>query len=159
MAEKYFGQLDAKLTAPATGDLLAIEDSEDTKKIDYNALANAILDKLTTKTYTVAGGSNTLIAAINTLNSNTHLSLSETTYKSVLANMPTSRTIPVWMSGGAVNVFFGVSAQGFGVAMKGTATSAYVAIITGGNTLRVANYNPTAETIGNKYKITIPADT
>lgn len=69
MGEKYLGQLTAK-SAPATGDILVLEDSEDTKKIDYDALANAILNKLTTKTYTVAGGTNTLIAAIDALNSN-----------------------------------------------------------------------------------------
>lgn len=71
MGEKYLGQLTAK-SAPATGDILVLEDSEDTKKIDYDALANAILNKLTTKTYTVAGGSNTLIAAIDALNSNNY---------------------------------------------------------------------------------------
>lgn len=69
MGEKYLGQLTAK-SAPATGDIMVLEDSEDTKKIDYDALANAILNKLTTKTYTVAGGTNTLIAAIDALNSN-----------------------------------------------------------------------------------------
>lgn len=68
MGEKYLGQLTAK-SAPATGDIMVLEDSEDTKKIDYDALANAILNKLTTKTYTVAGGTNTLIAAIDALNS------------------------------------------------------------------------------------------
>lgn len=72
MGEKYLGQLTAK-SAPATGDIMVLEDSEDTKKIDYDALANAILNKLTTKTYTVAGGSNTLIAAIDALNSNAYL--------------------------------------------------------------------------------------
>ena len=71
MGEKYLGQLTAK-SAPATGDILVLEDSEDTKKIDYDALANAILNKLTIKTYTVAGGTNTLIAAIDALNSKTY---------------------------------------------------------------------------------------
>lgn len=78
MAEKYLGQLTAK-SAPATGDILVLEDSEDTKKIDYDALANAILNKLTTKTYTVAGGTNTLIAAIDALNSNIRHTFSNTT--------------------------------------------------------------------------------
>ena len=73
MGEKYLGQLTAK-SAPATGDILVLEDSEDTKKIDYDALANAILNKLTTKTYTVAGGTNTLIAAIDALNSKSYTS-------------------------------------------------------------------------------------
>lgn len=77
MGEKYLGQLTAKST-PATGDIMVLEDSEDTKKIDYDALANAILNKLTTKTYTVAGGSNTLIAAIDALNSNAQLTITRT---------------------------------------------------------------------------------
>lgn len=83
MGEKYLGQLTAK-SAPATGDILVLEDSEDTKKIDYDALANAILNKLTTKTYTVAGGTNTLIAAIDALNSNTYML--EPSQSNMLAN-------------------------------------------------------------------------
>ena len=78
MGEKYLGQLTAK-SAPATGDILVLEDSEDTKKIDYDALANAILNKLTTKTYTVAGGTNTLIAAIDALNSKETLNITAST--------------------------------------------------------------------------------
>lgn len=68
MANKTISQLTAK-TTPADADVLPLEDTEDTKKINYSALADAILNKLTSKTYTVAGSSQTLIAAINALNS------------------------------------------------------------------------------------------
>ena len=66
---KAIGQLTAK-TTPASTDVFALEDTEDTKKINYDALADAILNKITSKNYTVAGSSQTLINAINTLNSN-----------------------------------------------------------------------------------------
>lgn len=70
MANKTIGQLTAK-TTPSSADVFALEDTEDTKKINYDALADAILNKITSKQYTVAGQSQTLINAINVLNSNT----------------------------------------------------------------------------------------
>lgn len=70
MANKTIGQLTAK-TTPSSADVFALEDTEDTKKINYDALADAILNKITSKNYTVAGSSQTLINAINTLNSKT----------------------------------------------------------------------------------------
>ena len=69
MANKIISNLTPK-TSPEAADVLAIEDTEATKKIDYNALADAILNKLTSKTYSVAGSTQTLISAIDTLNSN-----------------------------------------------------------------------------------------
>ena len=69
MANKIISNLTPK-TSPAADDVLAIEDTEATKKIDYNALADAILNKLTSKTYSVAGSTQTLISAIDALNSN-----------------------------------------------------------------------------------------
>ena len=85
---KAIGQLTAK-TTPASTDVFALEDTEDTKKINYDALADAILNKITSKNYTVAGSSQTLINAINTLNSN----LSSKIYRD--SNSKTTYTIPV----------------------------------------------------------------
>lgn len=68
MANKTIGQLNSK-TTPASADVFVLEDTEDTKKINYDALADAVLNKITSKNYTVAGSSQTLINAINTLNS------------------------------------------------------------------------------------------
>ena len=67
MANKIISNLTPK-TSPAAADVLAIEDTEATKKIDYNALADAILNKITSKTYSVAGSTQTLISAIDALN-------------------------------------------------------------------------------------------
>jgi hypothetical protein len=54
--------------APATGDQFFMIGTSEEYRIDYDALASAILDKLTTKTY--SGISNNVIDAIAALNSN-----------------------------------------------------------------------------------------
>ena len=46
--ETNFASLPEKAT-PASGDMFLMEDSEDTKKINYDKLADAILNKLTSK--------------------------------------------------------------------------------------------------------------
>ncbi len=56
-------------TAPAESDQFLIVGAAEEKLIDYNKLADAILTKLTSKKYTLDQGSQTLIAAINGLNS------------------------------------------------------------------------------------------
>jgi hypothetical protein len=53
--------------APATGDQFFMIGTSEEYRIDYDALASAILDKLTTKTY--SGISNNVIDAIAALNS------------------------------------------------------------------------------------------
>ena len=55
--------------APATGDQFFMIGTSEEYRIDYDALASAILDKLTTKTY--SGISNNVIDAIAALNSRT----------------------------------------------------------------------------------------
>ena len=67
MDEIYIGQLSAKST-PSSGDVLAIEDSEDTKKISYSNLANAVLDMLTSKKYSIADTNQTILAFLDTVN-------------------------------------------------------------------------------------------
>lgn len=56
-------------TAPAESDQFLVVGAAEEKLIDYNKLADAILTKLTSKKYTLNQGSQTLIAAINELNS------------------------------------------------------------------------------------------
>ena len=67
---KTLSQLNEK-SSPTTGDVFVLEDAEDTKKINYDALEDAILNKIESKKYTVAGESQSLINAINVLNSKT----------------------------------------------------------------------------------------
>ena len=101
MANKIISNLTPK-TSPASSDVLAIEDTEATKKIDYNALADAILNKITSKTYSVAGSTQTLISAIDALNSNLMSKAISATSIDDLANkiiaMPQSYTATLFVS-------------------------------------------------------------
>lgn len=68
--ETNFASLKEK-TTPASGDMFLMEDSEDTKKINYDKLADAILNKLTSKTYSgLKTTAKNFVTAINELNSN-----------------------------------------------------------------------------------------
>ncbi len=57
-------------TAPASSDQLLLVGATEEKLIDYDKLADAILQKLTSKQYTLDQGTKTLPAALNELNSN-----------------------------------------------------------------------------------------
>lgn len=64
MAKKQIHELSALPSAPATGNVLAIDTGTVTYKIDYNALANAIISKLGGDPVTVGhGGTGAITAA------------------------------------------------------------------------------------------------
>lgn len=67
-------------TTPASSDQLLLVGATEEKLIDYDKLANAILQKLTSKQYTLDQGTKTLPAALNELNSK------DTTYLEAPAN-------------------------------------------------------------------------
>ena len=67
--------------APATGDQFFMIGTSEEYRIDYDALASAILDKLTTKTY--SGISNNVIDAIAALNSSLSISLEKISDKNI----------------------------------------------------------------------------
>lgn len=60
-------------TSPASSDQLLLVGATEEKLIDYDKLADAILQKLTSKQYTLDQGTKTLPAALNELNSNPFL--------------------------------------------------------------------------------------
>lgn len=68
MADQMINGLPVK-TAPQTGDKLLIIGTAEEQLIDYDKLADAILTKLTSKTFTLDQGSKSLVAALNELNS------------------------------------------------------------------------------------------
>ena len=68
MADQKINELPTK-TAPVTGDKCLMSGAAEEYLIDYDKLATAILNKLTSKTFTLDQGTKTLIAAINELNS------------------------------------------------------------------------------------------
>ena len=57
-------------TSPASSDQLLIVGATEEKLIDYEKLADAILAKLTSKTFALDQGTKSLVAALNELNSN-----------------------------------------------------------------------------------------
>lgn len=73
-------------TSPASSDQLLIVGATEEKLIDYEKLADAILAKLTSKTFALDQGTKSLVAALNELNSNIHTELySYKTYAFVVA--------------------------------------------------------------------------
>ena len=70
MADQKINALPVKI-APATGDKVLMIGSAEEYQIDYDQLATAILNKLTSKTFTLDQGTKTLVAALNELNSKT----------------------------------------------------------------------------------------
>ena len=68
MADQKINALPTK-TSPTTGDKVLMSGAAEEYLIDYDQLATAILNKLTSKTYTLDQGTKTLVAALNELNS------------------------------------------------------------------------------------------
>ena len=56
-------------TEPVTGDKVLLSGASEEYLIDYDKLATAILNKLTSKTFTLDQGTKTFVAALNELNS------------------------------------------------------------------------------------------
>ncbi|WP_270522955.1 hypothetical protein [Sellimonas intestinalis] len=73
MADQMINALPTK-TEPVTGDKVLLSGASEEYLIDYDKLATAILNKLTSKTFTLDQGTKTFVAALNELNSKTTLS-------------------------------------------------------------------------------------
>ena len=67
MADQAINALSTK-TTPATSDQLLLVGPGEPQLIDYDKLADAILNKITSKNYTLDAGTMTLPAALNALN-------------------------------------------------------------------------------------------
>ena len=74
MADQAINALSTK-TAPETSDQLLLVGAGEPQLIDYDKLADAILNKITSKNYALDAGQMTLLAAINKLNSESSISL------------------------------------------------------------------------------------
>ena len=69
MADQKVNELPAK-ASPVTGDKMLVVGAAEESLIDYDQLADAILNKLTSKTFKLDQGTKILVAALNELNSN-----------------------------------------------------------------------------------------
>lgn len=74
MADQAINALSTK-TAPETSDQLLLVGTGEPQLIDYDKLADAILNKITSKNYALDAGQMTLLAALNKLNSESSISL------------------------------------------------------------------------------------
>lgn len=70
MADQAINALSTK-TAPETSDQLLLVGAGEPQLIDYDKLADSILNKITSKNYALDAGQMTLLAALNKLNSET----------------------------------------------------------------------------------------
>ena len=85
MADQAINALSTK-TAPETSDQLLLVGTGEPQLIDYDKLADAILNKITSKNYALDAGTMTLTAALNKLNSDSYrdiLAVSGTAEQSV----------------------------------------------------------------------------
>ena len=82
MADQKINALPVK-TSPTTGDKMLMIGSAEEYQIDYDQLATAILNKLTSKTFALDQGTKTLVAALNELNSKSGAVTDENTLDAV----------------------------------------------------------------------------
>lgn len=75
MADQAINALSTK-TAPETSDQLLLVGAGEPQLIDYDKLADAILNKITSKNYDLDAGTMTLTAALNALNGNSKTKIS-----------------------------------------------------------------------------------
>ena len=83
-----FNEYPAK-TIPKDADKFMLYSAEDSanKLIDYDKLADAVLDKLTSKQFTLDQGTKTLLSALNELNSNTFRAFNLVSYDAISTDL------------------------------------------------------------------------
>lgn len=117
MADQNITALPAA-TSPASSDQLLLVGATEEKLIDYDKLADAILQKLTSKQYTLDQGTKTLPAALNELNSKPFLRYEKAfgeslTIKNVRAAthglIIIEKVMVVFYLGGSINIGYTVT--------------------------------------------------
>ena len=94
MADQAINALSTK-TAPETSDQLLLVGTGEPQLIDYDKLADAILNKITSKKYALDAGQMTLLAALNKLNSETKKYISRAEYIKTENNRTLYRIAPI----------------------------------------------------------------
>lgn len=94
MADQAINALSTK-TAPETSDQLILVGTGEPQLIDYDKLADAILNKITSKNYALDAGQMTLLAALNKLNSETKKYISRAEYIKTENNRTLYRIAPI----------------------------------------------------------------
>ena len=94
MADQAINALPTQ-SAPKSSDQLVLVGAAEETLIDYEKLADAILNKLTSKTFTLDAGQKTIIQALNTLNSETKKYISRAEYIKTENNRTLYRIAPI----------------------------------------------------------------
>lgn len=122
MADQAINALSTK-TAPETSDQLFLVGTGEPQLIDYDKLADAILNKITSKNYALDAGQMTLLAALNKLNSETgkmYVNYNETDLNELYSTIqtisacvcpPNTPNIPEQSTGFAITIKYDSNAQ------------------------------------------------
>lgn len=101
MADQAINALSTK-TAPETSDQLLLVGAGEPQLIDNDKLADAILNKITSKNYALDAGQMTLLAALNKLNSETKKYISKAEHIKTENNRSQYRIAPIVSDTGAL---------------------------------------------------------
>ena len=102
MADQKINALPTK-TAVTSGDKFLMSGAAEEYLINYDKLATAILNKLTSKTFALDQGTKTLIAAIDELNSKTSVyATSKQNFLNLRTKLRTGFSYPIYLSAAAI---------------------------------------------------------
>jgi hypothetical protein len=138
MADQAINALSTK-TAPETSDQLLLVGTGEPQLIDYDKLADAILNKITSKNYALDAGQMTLLAALNKLNSETVLkrvSVLNDNINDILIAGNYCNIVPVWGNIGGL-----YPSWAWGIVLTANNIANFIGVDTVGKKLAVAQYS------------------
>lgn len=126
-------------TTPKDADKFMLYSAEDAanKLIDYDKLADAVLNKLTSKTFGLDAGTMTLPAALNQLNSNPNLMNLDNNIENFINASQKPRAYFVW---GTIGGLFGGWAWGILMCSSSIRTANFIGINNASNSIAAATY-------------------
>ena len=131
---------------PVTGDKVLLSGASEEYLIDYDKLATAILNKLTSKTFTLDQGTKTFVAALNELNSKTNIYVDSVSgFQSIISKLKTTRCYPIYCTGSfMIEISNGkVASSGRGIVSKnsGETSDLMVLVIASPSTIYTVRIN------------------
>lgn len=126
-------------TTPKDADKFMLYSAEDAanKLIDYDKLADAVLNKLTSKTFGLDAGTMTLPAALNQLNSNPNLMNLDNNIENFINASQKPRAYFVW---GTIGGLFGGWAWGILMCSGSIRVANFIGINNDSNSIAAATY-------------------
>ena len=126
-------------TTPKDADKFMLYSAEDAanKLIDYDKLADAVLNKLTSKTFGLDAGTMTLPAALNQLNSNPNLMNLDNNIENFINASQKPRAYFVW---GTIGGLFGGWAWGILMSTGSIRVANFIGINNASNSIAAATY-------------------